>query len=111
MSSEPATTANAASRSSSRPGVSSGSRNTAASVTTPRMPAHDTIVPACQLQATSRMRRGPYRYAATAVSTRYGLLTGDALLVAVMQHHGLTHLASHDADFDRVPGISRYAPV
>jgi len=49
--------------------------------------------------------------AATAVSLQYGLLSGDALMVAVMQHHGLTHLASHDADFDRVPGITRYAPV
>jgi hypothetical protein len=25
--------------------------------------------------------------------------------------HGLIHLASNDADFDRVPGITRYAPV
>jgi predicted nucleic acid-binding protein len=38
-------------------------------------------------------------------------LTNDALIVAVMQAHGLTNLASHDADFDRVPGITRYAPA
>lgn len=44
-------------------------------------------------------------------SRLYGLLTNDALIVAVMQDHGLTHLASNDADFDRVPGITRYAPV
>jgi predicted nucleic acid-binding protein len=31
--------------------------------------------------------------------------------VAVMQANGLTKLASNDADFDRVPGITRYAPV
>ncbi len=31
--------------------------------------------------------------------------------VAVMQAHGLTHLASHDGDFDRVPGLTRYAPA
>lgn len=49
--------------------------------------------------------------AATALSQQHGLLTGDALLVAFMAHHGLTHLASLDADFDRVPGIVRYAPV
>jgi predicted nucleic acid-binding protein len=49
--------------------------------------------------------------AATGVSRQYGLLTGDALIVAVMQHHGLTDLASEDNDFDRVPGISRYAPA
>lgn len=41
----------------------------------------------------------------------YGLLTNDALIVAVMQGHGLTHLASNDPDFDRVPGLTRYAPV
>jgi predicted nucleic acid-binding protein len=33
-----------------------------------------------------------------------------SLIVAVMQQHGLTALASHDADFDRVPGITRHAP-
>lgn len=44
-------------------------------------------------------------------SRQYGLLTNDALIVAVMQDHGLTHLASNDPDFDRVPGITRYAPV
>jgi predicted nucleic acid-binding protein len=32
-------------------------------------------------------------------------------VVAVMQHHGLTHLASADADFDRVPAITSYAPA
>jgi predicted nucleic acid-binding protein len=49
--------------------------------------------------------------AAAARSQQYGLLTGDALIVAVMQAHGLTHLASADTDFDRVPGITRYAPA
>lgn len=44
-------------------------------------------------------------------SRQFGLLTNDAITVAIMQHHGLTHLASHDGDFDRVPGITRYAPV
>lgn len=45
------------------------------------------------------------------ISRQTGLLCGDALVVAVMQVHGLTHLASNDADFDRVPGITRYAPT
>jgi predicted nucleic acid-binding protein len=45
------------------------------------------------------------------ISTQTGLLTGDALVVAVMRQHGLTQLASHDADFDRVPGITRYSPA
>jgi predicted nucleic acid-binding protein len=43
-------------------------------------------------------------------SRQYGLLTNDALIVAIMQEYGLTHLASNDADFDRVPRIIRYAP-
>jgi hypothetical protein len=29
----------------------------------------------------------------------------------MMQAHGLTHLASNDPDFDRVLGLTRYAPV
>ena len=48
--------------------------------------------------------------AAAAVSQQTGLLSNDALIVAVMQAQGLTNLASHDADFDRVPGITRYGP-
>jgi predicted nucleic acid-binding protein len=48
---------------------------------------------------------------AAAVSQQTGLLSDDALIVAVMRHYGLANLASHDADFDRVPGITRYAPV
>jgi predicted nucleic acid-binding protein len=49
--------------------------------------------------------------AATLLSQQYELLTGDALIVAIMQAHGLTNLASSDADFDRVPGLTRYAPI
>jgi predicted nucleic acid-binding protein len=49
--------------------------------------------------------------AATAISRQTGLLTNDALTVALMQAHGLTKLASNDPDFDRVPGITRYAPA
>jgi predicted nucleic acid-binding protein len=49
--------------------------------------------------------------AAADMSRQYGLLSGDALVVAVMQGHALSSLASHDVDFDRVPGITRYAPA
>ena len=49
--------------------------------------------------------------AATLLSEQYELLTGDALIVAVMQNHGLANLASNDADFDRVPGLTRYTPA
>jgi predicted nucleic acid-binding protein len=46
--------------------------------------------------------------AAAALSIQYGLLSNDALVVAIMQSQGLTNIASHDADFDRVPGLVRY---
>jgi predicted nucleic acid-binding protein len=49
--------------------------------------------------------------AAAAISQQNGLLSNDALIVAVMQANGLTKLASTDADFDRVPGLARYAPA
>ncbi len=45
------------------------------------------------------------------LSSQFGILTDDALVVSVMRHHGLQALASHDADFDRVSGLTRYAPV
>jgi predicted nucleic acid-binding protein len=45
------------------------------------------------------------------VSRQHGLLTNDAIIIAVMEQQGLTVLASHDADFDRVSGVSRYAPA
>ena len=48
--------------------------------------------------------------AAAAMSRQTGLLTNDALALALMQAHGLTKLASNDSDFDRVPGITRYTP-
>jgi predicted nucleic acid-binding protein len=47
---------------------------------------------------------------ATALSQQIGLLTNDAIIVAVMQVHGLSKVASNDSDFDRVPGLIRYAP-
>jgi len=49
--------------------------------------------------------------AATSISQQHELLTGDALIVAVMRQLALTDLASEDDDFDRVPGITRYAPA
>jgi len=49
--------------------------------------------------------------AAAAISQQYCLLSGDALIVAMMQQFGLSSIASHDADFDRVPWITRYSPA
>jgi predicted nucleic acid-binding protein len=48
---------------------------------------------------------------AAALSQQIGLLTNDALIVAVMQAQGLSKIASNDTDFDRVPGLNRYGPV
>jgi predicted nucleic acid-binding protein len=45
------------------------------------------------------------------VSQQTGLLSNDALIVAVMQAHRLANLVSSDRDFDRVPGITRYEPA
>jgi predicted nucleic acid-binding protein len=47
---------------------------------------------------------------AAALSQEFGLLSNDALIVAVMRVYGLVNLASHDADFDGVPGVMRYRP-
>ena len=49
--------------------------------------------------------------AGVALCQQIGLLTNDGLIVAAMQANGLTRIASSDADFDRVPGLTRYAPV
>jgi predicted nucleic acid-binding protein len=47
---------------------------------------------------------------AATISLQLGLLTNDAIIVALMQRHGLTHLATNDDDFDRVPGITVWKP-
>jgi predicted nucleic acid-binding protein len=48
---------------------------------------------------------------AAALSQLHGLLTNDALILATMQDQAVTHLVSSDVDFDRVPGLTRYAPA
>jgi len=45
------------------------------------------------------------------VRQRYGLLTNDSLIIAVMQRHRLRHLATHDQDFDRVPTLRVWGPI
>ncbi len=49
--------------------------------------------------------------AAANISRNYHLLSGDARIVAIMQAHGLTQLASHDSDFDAVPWLTRFSPA
>jgi predicted nucleic acid-binding protein len=47
---------------------------------------------------------------AVALSQSHQLLLGDATIVALMQRHGITHLATNDDDFARVPGITIWQP-
>ncbi len=44
------------------------------------------------------------------LSRRYRLLTNDALIVATMTRHRLAHLASNDADFERVHDLTVWKP-
>ncbi len=44
---------------------------------------------------------------ATGISVSEGLLTNDAIVVAVMRELGMNLIASEDADFDRVPELQR----
>ena len=48
---------------------------------------------------------------AASLSQVHGLLTNDAITAAAMQDQAIVHLASHDTDFDRVPGLTRYGPT
>lgn len=45
------------------------------------------------------------------VRAEYGLMTGDSLIVAVMLALGIKYLASDDAGFDQVSGLTRFAPA
>jgi predicted nucleic acid-binding protein len=47
---------------------------------------------------------------AVSLSQSHQLLLGDATIVALMQRHGITHLATNDDDFDRVPEITVWKP-
>jgi predicted nucleic acid-binding protein len=47
---------------------------------------------------------------AAALSSRHGLLTNDAAIVAVMRRHGVAHLVTNDDDFDGIPGLTIWKP-
>lgn len=40
----------------------------------------------------------------------YGLMVNDSIMVAVMKRERIQHLATNDADFERVPGITVCTP-
>ena len=48
--------------------------------------------------------------ASVSISREQKLLTNDAIIVAVMQHHQLRHLITNDDDFDSVPGLTVRKP-
>lgn len=41
---------------------------------------------------------------------KYGMMTNDSILLAVMQREGIQYLATNDTDFERVPGIAVRMP-
>ncbi|HUO10204.1 MAG TPA: type II toxin-antitoxin system VapC family toxin [Phycisphaerae bacterium] len=47
---------------------------------------------------------------AVSIAVTHHLLTNDALIIALMQRHQLTHLITNDDDFDRVPGLTIWKP-
>ena len=53
----------------------------------------------------------PCLVSAAGIIQQTGLLINDALIVAFMRANALTKLASHDADFDRVLGLTCYTPA
>jgi len=58
------------------------------------------------LPVTHRLVREAHR-----ISCELGLLTNDALTLAVMQQLGVTVLATNDDDFDTITGITVYKPL
>lgn len=40
----------------------------------------------------------------------YGLMTNDSIILAVMKRERIQHLATNDADFERIPGIAVRVP-
>jgi predicted nucleic acid-binding protein len=47
---------------------------------------------------------------ASHIAVQHGLLTNDAIIVALMQRHGIVNIATNDDDFDCVPGITVWKP-
>jgi predicted nucleic acid-binding protein len=47
---------------------------------------------------------------ATRLGVQHGLLTNDAMIVALMHRHQLAHLVTNDDDFDAVPGLTIWKP-
>ena len=52
----------------------------------------------------------PLLVAGTELSKQLGLLTNDALTVALLHRHGIVNLVTNDGDFEHVPGITVWKP-
>lgn len=63
------------------------------------------VVPMTILPVDDQLLRNAARLA-----VRHGLLTNDAMIVALLQRHAIAHLVSNDDDFDSVPGITVRKP-
>ncbi len=48
--------------------------------------------------------------AASLLSAPFGLLTNDAIIVALMRRHALSDLVTNDDDFDGIPGLQVWKP-
>ncbi len=44
------------------------------------------------------------------ISVEHSLLTNDAIIVALMRRHQITHLITNDDDFDTIPGVTVWKP-
>jgi len=44
------------------------------------------------------------------IRTNYGLMANDSLIIAFMQKHKISHLATNDGDFKRIPDIKVWLP-
>jgi len=48
---------------------------------------------------------------AAQIAVNHGIFTNDAMIVALMQRNGLSHLVTNDGDFDGIPGLKIWKPV
>lgn len=77
----------------------------------PRLHAYEREIGAARatLEAVDLLDEGLLA-AARVERRRWGLMTNDSILVAAMRRHGVGLLASADRDFERVEGITLFAP-
>ena len=50
-------------------------------------------------------------YHSNEIKKEFGLLTNDAITLAVMRRHRLSKIATNDPDFDRITDLSVWKPT